>query len=774
MKRRVLTFVLALVMILGMVPAGLVSADEAAASAVQIGDYLAADLTDGTLTGAAVEGDTENAYEDGAVTVNKTIAGTDKENEFDITLNVVTKDKIEEISVGEDAAAVLVIDSSLSMAEEGRLEAAKAAAQAFIDSFVSEDETVTRKVAIVSFSGCNEDLAATLETVVRDGATTVQGWTDASALTGSCDAIAALTADGGTNMEAGVLLARNLLASGEVADIANKNIILLSDGNPTYSVHSDGYTSSAEVICPDGTNMTGRSYVTSCSDHNGVEELMDAMPADIATYAVYVGNQAIECVSCGMEMAGADWLASAGFTTYAAEDASELKTIFVAITHLIEMKARAWQLTDPMGEFVEFVEFVGAVGTSAVDAYAYDAETNAIHWNLRKTAPVVDEANGTYTYALSYRIVLNNLAEDFEPETYYAANGTTAVTYMVTTTDNDSVLGYKEGVAYFNIPSVKGLAADLTVTKVGSFDEPLADVAFELACDGYTVNGTTDENGEISFTGIPSGHEYTLTETAPEGYTGTEPLTVTVAFGTLLVNGQSGDVTVQNTSELTDVTVTKIWEDESNKDGKRPESITLHLWDGETEVASMEVTGDEDTWTAVFEALPKYRGGEEIVYTVTEDAVAEYTTTVDGLTVTNTYTTDPIVPAETVNKTVTKVWEDDNNKAGVRPESIEVVLYANGEKVDTLTLNAENNWTCTVENLPKLADGKEIEYTVEETTKLADYTVSYDQATLTVTNTIVRQVPTGDTFQLGLFGGMAAVSFAGIVALLFFRKKILG
>jgi len=65
-----------------------------------------------------------------------------------------------------------------------------------------------------------------------------------------------------------------------------------------------------------------------------------------------------------------------------------------------------------------------------------------------------------------------------------------------------------------------------------------------------------------------------------------------------------------------------------------------------------------------------------------------------------------------VDITVSKVW-DDNDSAD-RPTSVDVTLYADGEDVETVTLSEENDWTYTFEDLPKYADGVEIEYSVDE------------------------------------------------------------
>ncbi|EKQ14619.1 collagen-binding A-like protein [Lacticaseibacillus paracasei] len=45
-----------------------------------------------------------------------------------------------------------------------------------------------------------------------------------------------------------------------------------------------------------------------------------------------------------------------------------------------------------------------------------------------------------------------------------------------------------------------------------------------------------------------------------------------------------------------------------------------------------------DNWKYSFTNLPEFENGKKITYTVTEDAVAGYTSTVDGYNVTNNHT----------------------------------------------------------------------------------------------------------------------------------------
>ena len=222
------------------------------------------------------------------------------------------------------------------------------------------------------------------------------------------------------------------------------------------------------------------------------------------------------------------------------------------------------------------------------------------------------------------------------------------------------------------------------------------------------VSANADGNWTYSFTDLPkyaNGQEitYTVTEDAVDGYT-------TESDGYNFINTHQ--------PETTEITVTKTWNDANNQDGKRPESITVILLANGTEKTRQAVTADEaGNWTYTFKDLPKYANGKEITYTVTEEAVEGYETSVDGFNITNTYTT------ETTEVKGSKTWNDADNQDGKRPESITVRLLANGEEKDSQTVTADENgnWTYSFENLPKYEAGKEIVYTVTEDA-VADYT----------------------------------------------------
>ena len=202
---------------------------------------------------------------------------------------------------------------------------------------------------------------------------------------------------------------------------------------------------------------------------------------------------------------------------------------------------------------------------------------------------------------------------------------------------------------------------------------------------------------------------YTVEETdVPTGYT-----SVTAGDAT---NG----FTITNTHvlETTDISGTKTWDDAGNQDGMRPQSITVNLLADGQKVAEKQVT-EADGWAYSFTGMTKNKAGQAIDYTVTEDAVEGYTATVAGFDITNTH-----VPG-TVDVTVSKTWDDGNDKDGIRPASVMAQLYADGvAQGGAVELSSANGWTSTWTGLAEYQGGHKVSYTVEEASVPDGYTSS--------------------------------------------------
>ena len=272
--------------------------------------------------------------------------------------------------------------------------------------------------------------------------------------------------------------------------------------------------------------------------------------------------------------------------------------------------------------------------------------------------------------------------------------------------------------------------------KVGDAD-PVAVEGKKLT---LTAKDKTDANTWVaSFTNLPqyeAGKEitYSIKEVdVPAGYEAS-------------VTGQV--VTNTHNPETVILSGTKVWKDNNNQDGKRTDKVKVQIFKGEGEKAELvqEIEVSEATgWKFESKALPKYENGTEIKYTVKEVAVKEYTSTItpekDGkYTITNEHTPEKI----TVKGK--KIWDDANNKDGIRPDSITVALLANGKEtgktvtVTKATALSDNEWAFEFTGLDRYANGKPIEYTVKEVGTVNGYTA--EEKGMNVTNTHTPEKPT--------------------------------
>ena len=186
-----------------------------------------------------------------------------------------------------------------------------------------------------------------------------------------------------------------------------------------------------------------------------------------------------------------------------------------------------------------------------------------------------------------------------------------------------------------------------------------------------------------------------------------------------IATATDGKTTVEDEDDMPvnpDVTinVNKNWQDNDNQDGKRPEKITVELYrNNENEPVETVTIDARSDWKHVFSKLPKYdENKNEITYKVVEGTVPEYDTeyeiTDNGVEIYNHHT------PEKVSVEGSKIWDDADNQDGKRPSSIIVNLLADGEKVDSKTVTAENEWNWLFTDLNKYAKGREIQYTITE------------------------------------------------------------
>ena len=261
-----------------------------------------------------------------------------------------------------------------------------------------------------------------------------------------------------------------------------------------------------------------------------------------------------------------------------------------------------------------------------------------------------------------------------------------------------------------------------TIHKKGENGQALAGAVFAVIADDTGVQVgtiTTDEKGTGTITGLIK-QAYTVQEIqAPTGYVlSEEPIKISKDdFGNDLAISRD----VVNKKEKTSISGQKTWNDNDNHDGKRPSKITVNLLANGTKVASKEVKPDaEGNWLYQFDNLDVVDdAGNLIAYTVSEEPVAGYETSVEGTNITNSRT------PEVTEVAVKKVWDDAENKDGLRPEKVTVRLLADGQEVAVKEITATDNWQASFTDLPVYKEGKKIAYTITED-PVAGYTATID------------------------------------------------
>ena len=183
----------------------------------------------------------------------------------------------------------------------------------------------------------------------------------------------------------------------------------------------------------------------------------------------------------------------------------------------------------------------------------------------------------------------------------------------------------------------------------------------------------------------------------------------------------------------TEVSGVKRWKDNSNAYGTRPEELTLTLYrsisGGEDEKVDEEPIWDKrgDTWLYRYTGLPMTDdAGNPYTYHVEEAVPEGYVGEQDGQNFTN-------ILSKVIDIPVVKIWNDNGNAFGTRPETIRIILYANGTEAASAEIgigkegvrqkNMGDSWEYSFTGLPQYDEnGVEIVYTIAE----ADVPDGYD------------------------------------------------
>ena len=361
----------------------------------------------------------------------------------------------------------------------------------------------------------------------------------------------------------------------------------------------------------------------------------------------------------------------------------------------------------------------------------------------------------------SVNIVLNGSDGKLYTGTLSAENGYTYVfqsvpkfhnsgTLISYTVAEEKVTGYTTEVAKdssgykFTLTNTKSIeTVTKTVSKVWEDSNnqdglrPSAITVILTGDDGsrYLKSVSAAENWTTTFENLPKNQnhgqniQYTVSEAFVSGYT-----------DEVTQNGNNYTITNTHMPATTELFVTKTWKDNGNNDGMRPDEITVtaHGSDGRSYAKKLNA---DNQWSVMFSNLPKYANGKTIDYTLTEEAVPGYTSSITrngkSFTLINTHVD------ETKNITITKAWNDENNQDGLRPKSITAVVNGSDGSARFVQLFESQNWTTSLNNLPKYKNSTEVQYTVKENA-ISGYETEIKQTgdSYTITNTHAPAVVT--------------------------------
>ena len=511
----------------------------------------------------------------------------------------------------------------------------------------------------------------------------------------------------------------NIIIRNKSLDLALRKSISAVNGNTVINSYN-----LTENRLP---KVTGESALTALSTGNAEyyhnKEAIEVNKNDEITYTIRVYNEGNENDYCGYAKEITDYLPE-GLT-------------FVKID---ESSNSNWQTTSKEGDSVVKLNYTGSdtiFNNSLFEIYKRNYSGNTDMTNMYQTVSIICKVNDVTGYLTNRAEITTEVATD--------ENGTV----VEGVTDRDSTPGslnendtnLKNYYNYYNVkygindtyenfypgeengkkeddtdfetvvikaPETIDVSGTKTWNDEGNKDKTRPEkITIYLLANGTQVDAKeiSEKDGwKYSFTGLAKYDDnkqeikYTVDESEVEKYT-------------KQVNGYD-IVNTYTPPETIDVSGTKTWNDEGNKDKTRPEKITIYLLANGTQVDAKEIS-EKDGWKYSFTGLAKYDDNkQEIKYTIDESEVEKYTKQINGYDLINTYTTEN---PETVDVSGTKTWNDGGNKDKTRPEKITIYLLANGTQVDAKEISEKDGWKYSFTGLAKYDDNKqEIKYTIDE------------------------------------------------------------
>lgn len=541
--------------------------------------------------------------------------------------------------------------------------------------------------------------------------------------------VEALRASGGTNWTYAMVKAKEMLDQRENRG-NDKVVIFLSDGKPTYSCEkATGWSGSY-------WKETGNGSKTKDVYYKEAAEQVTGSLASAKLYSVYLTSDTKDGMEkFSKEVSNSDLV-----------DGTNLKSALTTILNKTIPTYKNVTITDTLSDYVDFAESSPTITVtkkiSSGDVTTLSSNEYTVAWS-EKTVTVT-LLNGAsledgVTYTISFKVKPSDVANAYYAENQAypnigdAGTGTTSAGQKGFYSNESANLAYEidgtnEGSknASYQKPVVQVTTHTLSYEKVwnqpDSVTQPTTDVVLNVT---YTDGATN----KITLT---SAKGYSYQETVPVTRSirsiTEEAISDYEASYSITNNGTSAVVT-NNYNKVTasTITVNKVWA------GNGPKSeVTVSLYQnvdgGEARPYGAPVTlNEKNSWTYSWKDLPQsassgssmttysYSVREESIPTNYQSSISyEYGNNQITATITNTYDQNCADEnyyianvLQTENLYITKVWDDRDNVAGLRPNELSVTVDG---KNFTLS-GGSSTWTKTATVLKK----KNVNHTASET-----------------------------------------------------------
>lgn len=508
----------------------------------------------------------------GSIKLDKDAAAVESEtNLWEVTLGIKGK------NFETTSDVVLVIDCSGSMKGD-KLANTRIAAKAFGQKLLTEGSST--RIAIVTFA----------DTAAAHNSGHFYDATELSAFEAAVEA--ATSANGGTNQQAGLHVAQQLL---NTSAAGLKNIVILSDGDATYSypfvasaTYSDcgawtslgcprggsitnigafapdyttvigsgssftlDYNARVTATCPEHGGTTTQKYVynldgtatTKSGTNNGVATIWEANQAKAAGTTIYsvalqAGTNGENTLKACATDATKDYYAIAS-----ADNVEEkLTTAFTSIAGSIAIAASNGVVNDPMGEHVQ-LSFSGSAPVITTDKAVYDAGNADIY--ISQGSAVYDAATRSISWTVGSVRECDNPIMKYKVEIregYSPATGELLATNGKTTFNYKNYLG-EDADGEFPIPKVHVGGGVILVHwyQVNSNGEPINELGQTVEGPDYAKQVKPEEYFEVNGSaGLSYNTPYTVAKTDFADYN---------YYGSYIVN--DGSLTVGDAATVT-------------------------------------------------------------------------------------------------------------------------------------------------------------------------------------------------------------------------------